>query len=421
LRGKFFSGSKYASNVLTLVSGTAFAQVLPLAISPILTRMFRPEDFGVFSLYFGILTVLSVFATAKYELAIILPADEKEAKNIFDLSLLIALVTSSFAFIILWIFKNDILRMLKAESLDGQLMLVPLGLLFVGVSQSLYYYLNRGQYFKTMALVRIFRSAGYVASALLGGVLKFSATLISADVFGYFTSVLFGWKAIVGRKGNFSSSAEMITVAKRYINFPRYLIVSGFFEKGSGQAPVFLLTNLFHSVTGAGFFSFAQRIIIAPADLLSRAIGDIFRQQASTQFSVSGRCDALFRKTFLRLTFIGVVPFVMAFFLVEDVFAFIFGQDWREAGVYAKIMMPMFFLQFVISPLSSMFIIAHQQRYDLTLQILLFIGVVLSFYIGNVYDQDTQSVLKVFTAVYCLKYIAELALSYKFSLGDAKP
>ena len=42
--------SEFAKNVLTLMTGTTIAQAIPIAISPILTRLYTPEDFGVFNL-----------------------------------------------------------------------------------------------------------------------------------------------------------------------------------------------------------------------------------------------------------------------------------------------------------------------------------------------------------------------------------
>jgi len=42
--------SEFAKNVLTLMTGTTIAQAIPIAISPILTRIYTPEDFGVFAL-----------------------------------------------------------------------------------------------------------------------------------------------------------------------------------------------------------------------------------------------------------------------------------------------------------------------------------------------------------------------------------
>ena len=71
--------SEFGRNVLTLMTGTTIAQAIPIAISPILTRIYTPEDFGVFALYISISTIFAVIVTGRYELAIMLPKKNKDA------------------------------------------------------------------------------------------------------------------------------------------------------------------------------------------------------------------------------------------------------------------------------------------------------------------------------------------------------
>ena len=81
--------SEFSRNVVTLMTGTTIAQAIPIAISPILTRIYTPEDFGVFAVYLSILTIVAVVATGKYELAIMLPEEENDALNLVSLSILL--------------------------------------------------------------------------------------------------------------------------------------------------------------------------------------------------------------------------------------------------------------------------------------------------------------------------------------------
>jgi O-antigen/teichoic acid export membrane protein len=78
--------SEFSRNVLTLMTGTTIAQAIPIAISPILTRIYTPEDFGVFALYMSVVSIVSVVATGRYELAIMLPKKDEDAINIVTLS-----------------------------------------------------------------------------------------------------------------------------------------------------------------------------------------------------------------------------------------------------------------------------------------------------------------------------------------------
>ena len=70
------SGNKkenFASDVLTLAGGTTFAQILTILSVPILTRLYGPEDFGVWALYISITSIITVIACMRYEYSIMLP------------------------------------------------------------------------------------------------------------------------------------------------------------------------------------------------------------------------------------------------------------------------------------------------------------------------------------------------------------
>ena len=75
---RFLPKSTYAKNVLTLMTGTGLAQAIPIAISPILTRIYTPEEFGVFALYMAIASILTVLVTGRYEMAILLPKKDPD-------------------------------------------------------------------------------------------------------------------------------------------------------------------------------------------------------------------------------------------------------------------------------------------------------------------------------------------------------
>ncbi len=74
------------------MTGTGIAQAIPIAIIPILTRMFSPEDFGLLALYAACVSILGVVATGRYEIAIMLPKDDEDARLLLQLSMLVALV-----------------------------------------------------------------------------------------------------------------------------------------------------------------------------------------------------------------------------------------------------------------------------------------------------------------------------------------
>ncbi len=411
---------KTSKDLLVLMTGTFIAQLIPFLIAPILTRLFEPEDFGTFGLYFSISMIISVFITGRYEMAIMLPKTHKEAANLVGLSFLITIIISLVIFILVLLFKHPFAILFKTPDIENWLFVLPLTMFAIGTYQALNYWNNRKEKYSRLAFSRVTRSVGTSAWSIgFGFALMKKGGLILGDCIGQLLSGLFlffrTWRE---DKDYFKdiSKADMKQQAKRYSQFPKFNVASGLFEKLSGQLPVLFLAHWFGDAI-TGFFSFSQRIISAPSSIIARAFGDVFRQKATIEFQNNGNCIALFRKTTIQLFLLSCIPFVIFYFFAPDIFAVIFGAKWRIAGEYAQIMTPMFFLQFVVSPVSNVFLVAEKQKIDLYVQILLLAGVVGSFLYGyNVY-KDPIKCLIFFTFVYCIKYVIEWFLSYTFSKG----
>jgi O-antigen/teichoic acid export membrane protein len=214
------------------------------------------------------------------------------------------------------------------------------------------------------------------------------------------------------------STLRCMALAKKYINFPKYLIIAHGFNTASGQMPVLLLSSLFNTAA-AGFFTLTQRVMAAPMSLIAKALGDVFRQEASQTYAHQGQCKAIYQRTFKRLLLIAVLPFACFCFVAPTLFDWVFGSEWRVAGEYAQILTPMAFLQFITSPLSSMYMIAEKQRIDLLWQIGLLALVLASFFWGENFSSE-KIALSFLSAAYCFMYGVNGFLSYLLAIGRFK-
>lgn len=86
--------SSFNKNVLTLATGVSIGQAIPLLISPILTRIYSPEDFGILALFLSIATLISVISSGRYEQAIMLPDTDEEAMHLTVISWTFAAISS---------------------------------------------------------------------------------------------------------------------------------------------------------------------------------------------------------------------------------------------------------------------------------------------------------------------------------------
>ena len=418
---KLVPKSTYARNVVTLMTGTAFAQALPIAVSPILTRLYSPEEFGRFALYMAVASIASVLVTGRYELAILLPRRDKDALHIAALAMVLSAAISAVLLLVVLFFAQPIAALLGDAALAPWLYWVPASTLLLGLYQSLNYWSNRKAQYKRLAISRTVQSGSAALAQLGSGYAGSGAVgLVGGQITGQVlaTSVL---ARLIWREDHRAIQAlrplRGLALARKYINFPKYLIVAHGFNTASGQMPVLLLSALFNTAA-AGFFTLTQRVMAAPMSLIANALGDVFRQEASQAYIHQGQCKTIYEKTFKRLLLIAGVPFAVFFFVAPALFAWVFGEQWRVAGEYAQILTPKFFSDFVAGPLSAMFMIAEKQRLDLLWQIGLVLVGVGSFSLGY-YFSDVKLALIAYAMSHCGMQAINFSMSYGFAKNNA--
>src|SRR3984893_13151187 len=109
------ASGKFMSNVLTLVTGNGLSQLINIAGTLVLARLFAPDAFGSFALFVTLVSFLSVLGGGRYELAIMLPEKDEEAANILFLAVMVLTgVAGGFLFIFA-IFHFSILQNVSDE------------------------------------------------------------------------------------------------------------------------------------------------------------------------------------------------------------------------------------------------------------------------------------------------------------------
>lgn len=406
----------FSRNVLVLMTGTSVAQAIPIAISPILTRIFTPEDFGLLALYSSIVLIFSSIVSGRYESAIIIPKDDIDAKNIVFLAVILSLISSVIMFLVIALFSRQLSTLLGSEEIRFWLYLIPLNIFIISVSIALRHYSNRNKKYKNISQSTMLQSVTQGGGNLLLGTLtQIKGALIMGVFIGNLFCLIFLYKVNLGIfSRNYFDIKKIKFLSKKYINFPKILVASTLIEGVSAQLPVFLLGSFFGPAI-VGFYSLSQRTIRLPIGVVGDAFSQVFRQEALDLLNKKNDCSLLFKTTLKKLILIAALPFMLFFIFAPDVFSIVFGANWRVAGEYAQILTPLFFLQFVVSPLSIMIIVREKQAVDLKIQIYLFFSVLLSFVVGYHFFDSVIYCLKIFTLVYSLKYLYELYVSYSLT------
>jgi O-antigen/teichoic acid export membrane protein len=418
IQNKLGLNSAFGKNIMVLMTGTLISQIIPLLISPILTRIYSPEDFGIFSFFISIVSILSVIITGKYELSVIIPKEDKVAKNLVALCLIITHLVSISGMLIVLLFKEWLSSIMQISNATQVLYFIPLALYLTGIQQTFNYWVNRNGEYSKLANSRIYKS---VATSLLSVLFGYFALGALGLILGYIIGVAAGIYFLVKDlrvqfKNNDAITPDGIKFAgNKYIDFPKYMIPAHGLSAGSSNVPVILITNIF-GILFSGYFSLINRVFGAPMSVITSSFGDVFREVASKQFLEKGNCNELFVSTAKKLFYIGIIPFTVFFFIAPVMFKIIFGANWEIAGDYAQIMTIMFFFQFIANPLASVTLMANKQKFDLAWQVILSVLIGLSFLIGYFYS-DFKLTIILYTITYSIMYIFSFALTYRFSCG----
>ena len=81
--------NKLVKQTGTLASGTMLAQIIGLFATPVLSRYYLPEDFGLLGSILTLAGIVTVILSLKYEMAIVLTEKREETNSVVGLSLLI--------------------------------------------------------------------------------------------------------------------------------------------------------------------------------------------------------------------------------------------------------------------------------------------------------------------------------------------
>jgi len=192
------------------MSGTAIATVIALFASPIVSRLYTPESFGVLAIYMTTLNMLSVVSIGRYQHAVLLPKNDKESTPIVYLCFIIISTFSIVSCVVVIFFNKHISLLLNSPQLRVWLYTIPFALFFTSSMQVFISWLLRKKRYRSIAYCRIY-------SAASSSISKISIGFLGAGMAGHVISLLIGY--IVGTVGLLWNSWNTRAFDKTNINF----------------------------------------------------------------------------------------------------------------------------------------------------------------------------------------------------------
>ena len=403
--------------MLTLFSGSAGAQLLIIAVAPVLSRLFTPQEFGVYYLFIGIGGILSLIATGGFEKSYVLIESDKKARRVFAFTLVLVIISMLVLLILAFLLDYELASIFSQEYKKTLIILIPVYTTLVSILRVLQHWEIRENRFRLHSGSNVSRallmSAGQVGTGFWG----YTGTgLISGAILGQISGIIYllAKKSMRTITESFDKLQNLYSAAKEYKAFPRFYMPSGLINEASIQLPIFALKFFFN--TGlAGIYSLPHKVLSQPSRLLGYAVGEVYYRTASTELHSGRDISQLTLRVFRTLLFVGIIPFGILTVWGEQIFSFVFGPEWTESGEIASYLSPWLLAVFAGSPVSYVFNLKNRLDLSFKLNIFMFAGRALSLMAGFIIYGTLVHTIVFFSTFSLLSWIIIITTSLKLA------
>lgn len=342
---------QFVRNVIIMASGTAAAQVIALVLTPIITRLYGPQAYGLMGVFVAIIQTIAPVAALTYPIAVVLPARDNDAKKLMWLSMYISTGIAVITAIILLLFHDSIAQLFQLGDVAFYFLLIPFVIIVSALMQVGEQWLIRTKQFGATSKSVFLQSL--IVQGSKAGVGLFHPT---AAVLVILTASGNGVKALLMMlftkrtpRIEHAESQPLKELAKKHRDFPTYRAPQVLINGISQNVPVFVLSAVFGPVS-AGFYTIGRTVLSLPVQLIAKAVGDVFYPRVTKAGDNGEHLTRLISKATVALGVIGLIPFGTIVIFGPWLFGLVFGTEWVTAGEYARWMAIWVFFMFINQP-----------------------------------------------------------------------
>lgn len=406
-----------ASRILT---GSLVGQGVLLAVSPLLTRLYTPQDFGALAAFTALATVLGGLTTLSWERAIVIPRADANSKSLAILAIGSSLFMSGVVAGAALVGGPWLDNILGTTVLETLWWLLPLTTFTMGIYSIVSSLLVRQRAYGDLAIrnaVQGFSQA--VSSVLLGVTGAGPIGLLSGIFVGRLASSLgVAWRV---RRGRVSATRSRVrVVARRFRRFPLVLTWSRVLNSLGLQLPPLIVIAIYGSFE-AGLYALTVRVLATPIGIVVDAVSQQFEGSfASRVRARAGGLSRLIQRVVGQLFVIGIFPTLVIVFFAPTLFAWVFGSEWTVAGQYAQVAIGCYLLQFAVSPISRCLIVLERQGTQLTWDVSRMVVTALAVFLPGYFGYSLFGALIVLSISQAVLYVVLFVISARVAADVEK-
>lgn len=330
-----FKGNELVNGSMKLISSNILLFLLPLIVTPILSRIYTPSDFGDWGVFSGSYSIVSVIIFLGLEQAIV-----KCKENKFPLVVKLCLYTSlivilliSISFIILKLFGVEYFATFPS------LTIFVIYLIFSSIIIVIQNIINRRELYTYMAWGSFLLGLGQaIFRILFSNSSFFNNGLIVGTVFATILNALFYIYAVNPKsmrcllvQNSISDYKQCISENKR---FPLFDAPASLFAFAALNLPIIVLF-LFYGKESVGCFSMVIQLLLMPISLVGAAVGKVYYAKISKE----GKLEHISQQILKYIAFCAILPTLFLALGGDRFLVFFLGEKWIDAGNYALCLM----------------------------------------------------------------------------------
>lgn len=400
---------KYYRNFVTMLSGNALSQLIPFLIAPILLRLIDEIEFGIFSNLMAIATMVGIVAAGRLEYAIPVSRSKENAQEIAftGIILTIGLTLLSVLFPMFSGFFSDLYN---SPELGDYLIYVPIAVLSFGLLGLANNWMLRSKSYSIISVGKVSQSLSNNGIAAILGYLGWGVTgLIIGWIIGQFINIGI-LASFMNRKVQFNNYniTTIKTTIKEYRDFPLINSLHAFTDIFATQFALFWIITVSYGKMELGLFAMMNKYVRAPIILITSSVASLFYAETAAAINNGQNPVPILKKTLFTSLLFAIPFFTVLFIWAPQLFAWYFGNDWKEAGEYTRLISPILFFLFIISPISSIPILFNEQKKAYFFAILNYGATLGAFVIATKLNWNFKDALLLYSSVYAAVHLVIL-------------
>lgn len=408
-----FKKNNLFHNLAKIFSATVLAHAITLAFSPLLTRLYLPEAFGLLAFVLSVSNPFTSFSTFRLEQAVVLPKSNNDSLKIANT----VIILNTFFSVLLLVFIIGFGEILFQKTI-GLLLFIPCVVFITGFQMPLNSWLQRNKKYSSIANGKLIQTIAISVFSILFYWFNTSYGLLLGYLIGWIVYSLYMYYH--ANKNQFYLQFSDITnytksTILKYKDFPLYHVLPSVAVSFTLSIPVYYFSK-YYSEAEIGWFNFSRQMLMVPVSLVSAAFSQVYYARVVDVINHQKKLLPEFKKLLSILFYISLAMIVTLFFFGELLFSKIFGVEWFTAGTYASVLVFSAALQLIVWPLNSIPVALGKIKYNSILQLLHFVGTLSLFFLNNILPIEFIYFVVIVDVVFFISYF--IFIYYQILLHD---